>query len=95
MRYLATIFTESLEFHVLDGLCLGVRDRGTGEWLKMHPARYQRLHDDETLIYLADLRSPSARIRLQFQGHRPFVSKPVLFAICTRRDSLPALRQVA
>ncbi|MCA9522496.1 MAG: hypothetical protein KC609_16070 [Myxococcales bacterium] len=95
MQYLATIFTESFEFHVSDGLCVAVRDRGTSEWLKNHPARYQRLYDDETLVYLAGLRSPSARVRLQFQGSRHFVSQPILFAICTRRDDLPALRQVA
>lgn len=35
--------TRNTEYHLRDGLCVGVRDRQTGRWHEQHVALYQKL----------------------------------------------------
>lgn len=74
--------TRNSEYHLHSHVCIGVRDRRTGAWVKQHPALHRRLAATvRTAGALAVLQRPQLGESLEFDldGARgPLRTSPVL-----------------
>jgi hypothetical protein len=72
--------TRNSEYHVQSHVCVGVRDRRTGAWVKQHPALQRPLTTTvRTAGALAVLQRPQLGESLEFDlGDAPLRTSPVL-----------------
>ncbi len=80
-------FTKHTEYHLRDDECVGVRDRGTGEWIRRHAALRLRA------VALPELPASTEWIgqRIQFWGRATDVlTSPVVAVGRPRLDEVPA-----
>ena len=76
--------TRNSEYHLHSHVCIAVRDRRTGAWVKQHPALHRRLATTvRTAGALAVLQRPQLGESLEFDlddphAHAPLRTSPVL-----------------
>jgi len=74
--------TRNSEYHLHSHVCIAVRDRRTGAWVKQHPALQRRLASTvRTAGALAVLQRPQLGKSLEFDlegAHEPLRTSPVL-----------------
>ena len=72
--------TRNSEYHLQTHVCIGVRDRRTGVWVKQHPALHRRLASTvRTAGALAVLQRPQLGESLEFDlDGAPLRTSPVL-----------------
>lgn len=72
--------TRNSEYHLQSHVCVGVRDRRTGSWVKQHPALHRRLSSTvRTAGALAVLQRPQLGKSLEFDmDGAPLRTSPVL-----------------
>jgi len=72
--------TRNSEYHLQSHVCVGVRDRRTGAWIKQHPALHRALSSTvRTAGQLAVLQRPQLGESLEFDlDGAPLRTSPVL-----------------
>jgi hypothetical protein len=72
--------TRNSEYHLHSHVCIGVRDRRTGAWIKQHPALHRALSSTvRTAGKLAVLQRPQLGESLEFEmDGAPLRTSPVL-----------------
>ncbi len=74
-RYVYT--TRNTEYHVFDGICIGVRDRLSGRWHRGHVALRRHLEGGIRVL-------PNGAVVPTLEG--PAVGEPVYFSMRQRED---------